>query len=169
MTLSMPGLVIWTKRGRHGFPKISFMNTAVPSKKYLTADDAKHIALPWCAVAEFVSVENAGSEDLYLCRATFPAMEAHLFHYHPGREEIIYILEGQAEQWVGEEKRLLGPGEMALIPAGMPHMTFNPGPAPLVFLAILNNIRGAEPMVVDCFREDPWVGHFTPIEYPPAG
>ena len=51
------------------------------------------------------------------------------------------MLEGQAEQWVGEEKKLLGPGEMALIPPGMPHMTLNPGPGPLKFLAILNNIR----------------------------
>ena len=58
--------------------------------------------------------------------------------------------------------------EMALIPAGMPHMTLNPGPGPLKFLAILNNSRGSEPMVVDCFREEPWVSHFTPIEYPPV-
>ena len=144
------------------------MSQTAQSKKFLTADDAHHIQLPWCQVAEFVTVENAGSEDLYLCHATFPPDEAHLFHYHPGREEIIYVLEGQAEQWVGEEKRLLGPGEMALIPPGMPHMTLNPGPAPLNFLAILNNIRGPEPMVVGCFREEPWVSHFTPIESPPV-
>lgn len=138
------------------------------SKKFHAAADARSITLPWCQVEEFVSAEHAGSEDLFLCRATFPPGEAHLFHYHPGREEIIYVLEGQAEQWVGEEKRLLGPGEMALIPPSMPHMTLNLGPGPLKFLAILNNIRGPEPMVVDCFREEPWVSHFTPIEYPPV-
>ena len=137
-------------------------------KSYLTAVDAKHIDLPWCHVEEFVSPGNAGSKELYLCRATFPAGEAHLFHFHPGREEIIFVVEGHAEQWVGTEKRLLGPGEMALIPAGTPHMTFNPGPGTLKFLAILNNIRGPEPLVVDCFREEPWVSLFTPIEYPPV-
>ena len=88
-------------------------------------------------------------------------------HTHPG-EEIIYVLEGVAEQWVGEAKKRLGPGEMALIPAGLPHMTFNPGPGTLKFLAILNNARGSEPMVVDCFNEEPWVSHFTPIDYPPV-
>ena len=144
------------------------MSSPDPSKKYLTAPDAHHLSLPWCQVEDFVTPENSGSQDLYLCRATFPAGEAHLFHYHPGREEIIYVLEGQAEQWVGPEKKLLGPGEMALIPPGMPHMTLNPGPAPLKFLAILNNIRGPEAMVVDCFREEPWVSLFTPIEYPPV-
>lgn len=144
------------------------MSSSDPSKKYLTAPDAHHLSLPWCHVEEFVTPQNAGSQDLYLCRATFPAGEAHLFHYHPGREEIIYVLEGQAEQWVGSEKKLLGPGEMALIPPGVPHMTLNPGPAPLKFLAILNNIRGPEAMVVDCFREEPWVSLFTPIEYPPV-
>lgn len=137
-------------------------------KTHLTAADAKHIALPWCQVEEFVTPDNAGSDDLYLCRATFPPGEAHLFHYHPGREEIIFVLEGQAEQWVGETKKILKAGEMALIPAGTPHMTLNPGPDTLKFLAILNNIRGTEPIVVDCFREEPWVSHFTPIEYPPV-
>ena len=80
-------------------------------KTHLTAPDAKHIALPWCHVEEFVTPDNAGSDDLYLCRATFPPGEAHLFHYHPGREEIIYVLEGQAEQWVGETKKVLKAGE----------------------------------------------------------
>jgi mannose-6-phosphate isomerase-like protein (cupin superfamily) len=135
-------------------------------KSHLVAADAKPIQLPWCHVEEFVTPENAGSEDLYLCRATFPPGEAHLFHFHPGREEIIYVLQGQAEQWVGDTKRLLGPGEMALIPAGVPHMTFNPGPEPLQFLAVLNNIRGEQPICVDCFRESPWVELFAPIEYP---
>lgn len=137
-------------------------------KKFLTAAEARHIDLPWCHVEEFVTPANAGSTDLYLCRATFPPGEAHLFHYHPGREEIIFVLEGQAEQWVGEEKRLLRPGEMALIPAGLPHMTFNPGPDTLRFIAILSNIRSDHPMVVDCFNEEPWVTHFKPIPYPPV-
>ena len=56
-------LVIWTSARRHGSLGPFRMSTPAPSKKYLTADDAKHIALPWCAVAEFVSVENAGSQD----------------------------------------------------------------------------------------------------------
>ena len=142
------------------------MISPVPPKKYLTSADARIISLPWCQVEEFVTVENAGSEDLILCRATFPPEEAHLFHYHPGREEIIYVLEGAAEQWVGEEKKLLGVGEMALIPPGVPHMTLNPGPGPLKFLAILNNARADDPMVVDCFLKEPWVSHFTPIDYP---
>lgn len=146
-----------------------FPTPAMPEvKTHLVAADAKHIDLPWCHVEEFVTPANAGSDDLYLCRATFPPGEAHLFHFHPGREEIIYVLEGQAEQWVGETKKILKPGEMALIPAGMPHMTYNPGPDTLKFLAILNNIRGSEPIVVDCFKEEPWVSHFTPIEYPPV-
>ena len=142
------------------------MSHPVPTRQFLTASDAKHIALPWCQVEEFVTVENAGSDDLILCRATFPPNEAHLFHHHPGREEIIYILEGTAEQWVGPDRKLLHPGEMALIPAGTPHMTRNPGPGPLKFLAILNNARSPHPMVIDCFTEEPWATLFPPIPYP---
>ena len=29
----------------------------------------------------------------------------HQFHHHPNREEIIYIEDGIAEQWVDREKR----------------------------------------------------------------
>ena len=50
-------------------------------------------------------VTNA--KDLQVCRAVLPAGECHNFHHHPELEEAIYVLEGEVEQWVGEEKQLL--------------------------------------------------------------
>ena len=70
--------------------------------------------------------------------------------------EIIYVVEGCAEQWVGKEKRLLNLGEMALIPANTPHATFNPGPATLAFLAILSPVEAPGEFTVDVFEEEPW-------------
>jgi quercetin dioxygenase-like cupin family protein len=78
------------------------------------------------------------AEKLLLVRANMAPMHCHPFHRHPHREEIIYVLYGRAEQWVGEECRILSAGEVAHIPAGVVHATYNPHQEPLVFLAILS-------------------------------
>lgn len=101
-------------------------------------------------------------EDLVLIRATMPPYQAHQFHYHPGREEIIYVLEGEAEQWVEKECRILKPGESAHIPAGMVHATYNRTGQPLVFLAILSKAVSSDPFTVDVWEEEPWSGLTKP-------
>ncbi len=78
------------------------------------------------------------AEKLLLVRANMAPGHCHPFHYHPHREEIIYVVYGRAEQWVGDDYRILSAGEMAHIPAGTVHGTFNPHKEPLVFLAILS-------------------------------
>ena len=96
------------------------------------------------------------AKDLQLCRAVLPAGEGHPFHTHPELEEIIYVLEGQVEQWVETEKRMLQPGEVAHIPAGVVHATFNPTGADAVILAILSPSKSQGPFMVDVSGEEPW-------------
>jgi quercetin dioxygenase-like cupin family protein len=91
-----------------------------------------------------------------MVRANMEPGRSHPFHTHPTREEVIYVLEGRAEQWVGAQKRILGPGEMAFIPMGEPHGTWNPFEEKLVFLAILSPANAAEPGVVDVSTQEPW-------------
>src|SRR3954468_2983132 len=107
---------------------------------FVTAENVKHDDFPWCHVEWMSNAEIVGARDILLVRATFPPGKAHRFHVHPGREEIIYVLEGSAEQWVGREKRILGPGEMAHIPKNTPHATYNRGETTLKFLAILSPV-----------------------------
>jgi quercetin dioxygenase-like cupin family protein len=94
--------------------------------------------------------------DLLMVRATMEPGRCHAFHYHPTREEIIYVLSGQAEQWCGRDYRILKPGEMVLIPKGEVHGTYNPFREPVVFLAILAPAEAAEPPMVDVSTEEPW-------------
>ena len=47
------------------------------------------------------------TKQLTLVRVTMRPGTGHQFHYHPAREEIIYVVEGVAEQWVDREKRRL--------------------------------------------------------------
>lgn len=94
--------------------------------------------------------------ELLLVRATMAPGNAHPFHHHPTREELIYVVAGRAEQWVGRARRVLGPGEMAFIPRGEVHGTYNPFAEPLVFLAILAPKDAGEPAVVDVSADEPW-------------
>ena len=99
------------------------------SRRFVGGTDVQHVDLEWCHVEWLSNPEIVRAKHLLLCRATFPAGEAHNFHFHPVHEEILYILEGEAEQWVGEEKRMLKPGEVAHIPPGVPHAVWNASPA----------------------------------------
>ncbi len=110
-----------------------------------------------------------------MVRATMPAGDGHNFHCHPGREEILYVLQGEAEQWVGAEKRQLRPGDVAFVPTGLAHATFNNGPETLRFLAILSPVQMDGPFTIDVFDEEPWsklrpaVAYpgYTPVKGPP--
>ena len=132
---------------------------------FITNADVLHGDYPWCHVETMSDAELVGAERLILVRATMPVGDAHNFHRHPGREEIIYVLEGRADQWVGREVQRLGPGEMAHIPPDTPHATFNPGPDTLRFLAILSPVVANGPFTVDVFNEEPWKTLRPPLPY----
>ena len=76
-------------------------------------------------------------------------------HRHPW-EETYLVLEGEVEQWVEQERRVLRPGEVAHIPRDMVHATFNAGSADAIILAILSPAACAGPFAVDVSGEAPW-------------
>ena len=96
------------------------------------------------------------TRQLTLVRVTMRPGTGHNFHYHPEREEIIYIVDGVAEQWVDREKRTLRAGECAFIPDKVVHAIFNSSKKPITFLAILSPAEAPGPFLVDCFDEEPW-------------
>ena len=109
----------------------------LPPRFVQVADAAREIN-PWTHNEWLCRPDLVEAEKLLLVRANMAPMHCHPFHLHPHREEIIYVIYGRAEQWVGEEYRILSAGEMAHIPPGVVHATYNPHQEPLVFLAILS-------------------------------
>jgi mannose-6-phosphate isomerase-like protein (cupin superfamily) len=65
-----------------------------------------------------------------------PPSKSSIRHYHPVAEESHYILHGRALMELGEEKQLLEPGQIVLIPRGLRHEIHSEGPEDLEFLAI---------------------------------
>lgn len=100
--------------------------------------------------------EVTNARDIQVCRAVLPAGEGHDFHHHPELEELIYVLEGEVEQWVGEEKQVLRAGEAAHMLAGVVHATFNVSGRDAVILAILSPGSQQGPFLVDVSAEEPW-------------
>jgi quercetin dioxygenase-like cupin family protein len=101
------------------------------------------------------------SNKLLMVRATMQPRCCHPFHVHPHREEIIHVVSGKAEQWVGNEYRILGAGEVAIIPPGVPHGTYNPFDEILVFHAILSpsvlpEHEASQPDPHDVSETEPW-------------
>ena len=128
----------------------------VPLRRFVGAAESITELSPFTLNAWLSRPDIVPCGELLLVRATMEPGRCHPFHHHPTREEIIYVVSGQAEQWCGEEYRVLKPGEMVLIPKGEVHGTYNPFREPVVFLAILSPAKAAEPGMVDVSSEEPW-------------
>jgi quercetin dioxygenase-like cupin family protein len=100
---------------------------------------------------------STGAKQLTVLDAALAPGQAHSFHKHPRQEEVMYVVSGKVEQWIDREKRLLGAGDAAFIPAGVVHATFNSdGEARL--LVTCSPCVGDGFEVIDVSAEAPWDG-----------
>lgn len=81
----------------------------------------------------------------------------HTFHKHPQQEELIYVLNGEVEQWIETDKQILQAGDSVFIGADTVHATFNISDRPLKVLAILGPSIGEEGYeVIEVADQEPW-------------
>ncbi|CAN5887191.1 hypothetical protein BH24ACI4_BH24ACI4_29990 [soil metagenome] len=139
---------------------------APPALRFVTSGDAEVEMAPWGKHWWLSKPELTGTELLTLVRVTMRPGAGHQFHYHPAREEIIYIVDGVAEQWVDREKRRLVAGEIAFIPRNVAHAIHNRSKRPMTFLAILSPAEAEGPFLVDCYDDEPWRSLRKPFAYP---
>jgi quercetin dioxygenase-like cupin family protein len=132
------------------------MNPIIAQRRFVTEQEKIDFQSPWTLDEWLCRSDIVANEHLLMVRANMEPGDSHPFHFHPTREELIYILSGQAEQWVGKEKRILKPGDTAFIPMGEVHGTYNPFSDKLVFLAILSPAQADDPAMVDASQEEPW-------------
>lgn len=129
---------------------------SIEQRRFVTAAEKVDATSPWALEEWLCRGDVVPTQELLMGRINMEAGRGHAFHTHPTREEIIYVLSGRAEQWVGQTHRILGPGEMVLIPKGEVHATYNPFRERLVFLVVLAPVNAPEPGIVDVSREEPW-------------
>jgi len=126
------------------------------TEKFRIADEIAAAPLPWGQSRTMVDPGSTGGRNLVVLEASFNPGSAHAFHRHPQQEEVIYVVEGRVEQWVDRETRELGPGDMAFIPAGVVHASYNVGEGVAKILAIFGPSVGTGFTTEEVAHEAPW-------------
>ena len=104
----------------------------------------------------WINYPNPVTPGLFAARAEIKCGEGHDFHCHPGREELIFVLQGTIEQWIGESCKILSPGDAVVIPAGLAHASFNAGEDSAVLFVALTPTEVDAPLGEDLSNLEPW-------------
>jgi mannose-6-phosphate isomerase-like protein (cupin superfamily) len=86
--------------------------------------------LPFSNIARELVGADHGGLGLCLIFVNAPPGRGPSLHKHD-YDEVFITLEGQATVVAGDEERVVGPGDVAIIPAGTPHKFVNSGDGPL--------------------------------------
>jgi quercetin dioxygenase-like cupin family protein len=125
--------------------------------KFISSAEVKREQLEWGSLAWFSSPAASNSNALVVLEVSLSPAGGHNFHRHPNQEEVIYVIEGEIEQWVDQEKRILRPGDSAFISADVVHASFNVNGRNAKLLAILGPCIGSEGYeLVDVSNREPW-------------
>ncbi|MCB1883456.1 MAG: cupin domain-containing protein [Geminicoccaceae bacterium] len=126
---------------------------------FVLADATPEETLDWGRLRWLSNPPATGAKRLTVIDVTLTPGNGHDFHKHPDQEEVILVVAGRVEQWVDRDKRLLGPGDAAFIPAGTVHASFNAGDGEARMAAILGPCVGEIGYeIVDVAGEEPWNG-----------
>ncbi|MCX5496007.1 cupin domain-containing protein [Kaistia dalseonensis] len=124
---------------------------------FVIAKDTAQEVLDWGKLRWMSHPPTTGAGQLTVIDVTLAPGKGHNFHKHPDQEEVIYVVAGSVEQWIDRDKRVLGAGDAAFIPADMVHASFNVGAGDARIVAILGPCVGPTGYeLVDVAAEAPW-------------
>ena len=83
------------------------MHVNPSARRFVQIADALRETNPWTNNEWLCRPDLVAAQDLLLVRANMAPGHCHPFHYHPHREEIIYVIYGRAEQWVDRKSTRL--------------------------------------------------------------
>lgn len=112
------------------------------SGRFIPAKDTERDQLDWGEIGWLSRPATTQAKDLAVLEVTLKPGKGHNFHKHPQQEEVIYVIEGEIEQWLEQENRTLKPGDSVFIAADVVHASFNTGSRPAKLLAILGPCVG---------------------------
>ena len=101
-------------------------------------DHANAVEIPWRPGYRRFTL--AGKDEGVACSASLSVIEPGAgapTHFHNTADEVIVVLDGMLEMWIGDERHLVGPNHTVALPAGVPHGFVAVGPGPARILAFL--------------------------------
>jgi len=126
-------------------------------RRFTIASETEQEILDWGGLRWLSHPPSTGASQLTVIDVSLMPGKGHNFHKHPDQEEVILVIAGKVEQWVDQEKQILGPGDSAHIPAGVVHASFNVGDGEAKLAAILGPCVGEIGYeLVDVAGEAPW-------------
>lgn len=125
--------------------------------KFISSREVERQDLEWGSLAWFSSPAASNAKAPVVIEVTLSPGCGHNFHKHPNQEELIYVVDGEIEQWVHQQKRMLRPGDSAFIGADVVHASFNVSGGDAKLLAILGPCAGPEGYeLIDVADQEPW-------------
>jgi quercetin dioxygenase-like cupin family protein len=124
--------------------------------KFIVASENTLDATDWGRLGWISSPSATGAAQLAIVEGTMKPGKGHDFHKHMNQEEVLFVVSGQIEHWVEQERRLLGPGDAAFMMPGTVHATFNVGNGEGKVIAIFSPCVGAGFDMIDMTGEAPW-------------
>jgi quercetin dioxygenase-like cupin family protein len=127
--------------------------------KFTSMNDVEFATLDWGKVGALCSPSGTSAKNLTVLDGKLYPGKGHDFHKHANQEEVIVVISGQLEQWIDQEKRILGPGDSVFIPPNTVHASFNAGDGETEILAIFGPSVGDNGLeMIDVSGEAPWNG-----------
>ena len=129
------------------------------SGKFTLIAETEFATVDWGRVAALCNPEGAGAKRLTILNAKMYPGKGHDFHKHAEQEEVILVVSGKVEQWLENEKRVLGPGDSVFIAPNTVHASFNVGDSEAHIVAIFGpsvGVNGLE--MIDMSEVAPWNG-----------
>jgi quercetin dioxygenase-like cupin family protein len=127
---------------------------------FVPASEIAREKLDWGTMGWCCRPSDSQMKNLVVIEVTLQPGGGHAFHKHDRQEEVIYCIEGEVEQWIGEERRVLRRGDSVVLPAGQVHASFNKSAADAKLLAIISpaidDKNGYE--VAEVADQAPWKG-----------
>lgn len=125
--------------------------------KFIKSTSMERDHLDWGVMGWLSRPSTTGAKDLVVIEVTLEAGFGHNFHKHPGQEEVIYVVSGAVEQWVGQESTTLSAGDGVFIAGDVVHASFNTGSETAKLIAILGPSVGDEGyQLVEVYEQEPW-------------
>jgi quercetin dioxygenase-like cupin family protein len=125
--------------------------------QFLLKDSVKREALDWGILGWTNHPPVTGTKQLTVLDVEITPGDGHAFHKHPEQEEVIFVVSGQVEQWIEQEKQILTAGDAVYIDADVVHASFNVGDENAKLLAILSPCVGDSGYAIEVVAEDaPW-------------
>ena len=127
--------------------------------KFLPLNDLEIEMSPWGPMAYISRPSSTGAKDIVCMIVDLGPGGFHNFHFHPGQEEVIHLLQGEVEQWVETEQRVMKPGDSVFIGNSAIHATFNIGSGTAKLFVVVSPCVGeAGYSAVDVSSQAPWDG-----------